>query len=90
MIYFDSYTHGQDPIEVDHDMVREWTSVCHDKEFKKHGLWIRYDATRATSRWTYVERKRPFLVERAYGNQVASSKTLSGAIKLAREFLAEV
>lgn len=71
--------------------VRAWTKVCHDRTLRNRGLWIDYDATRDTSRWVCVERKRPFTVRRMSDlSIVTASKTLEGALKLAMKYMRDL
>ena len=57
-----------------------WESICHQPRF----LVIRHNPYCNTSRWNFVERKRPFLVQDSrFLDTYASSKTLAGAMKAA-------
>jgi len=68
--------------------VREWTAICHGGDM----IYIQHLPRRDTSRWVTVDRKRPYLVKSwvkgrsgTYSREFGASKTLAGALKLAKE-----
>lgn len=73
---------GGDPIPSDVAVVA-WEEICHGQRGKDF-LHIDYSASRNPSRWTYAKNKRPFIVYTRHWTKVGASKTLAGALKIAR------
>lgn len=71
----------------------EWTDICQDRT--TDFVMVHHVATRNTSRWNFVERKRPFEVcyrsRKAVGwAEMSSHKTLEAAIKAANKLAKEI
>lgn len=67
------------------ELVREWTAFCHGQEGKKF-YFILHEPSRMPSRWTYAERKRPFIVYDQGWHRWSAHKTLDAAVNAARKF----
>jgi len=63
-----------------------WRTVCHRK---RDFLWIWHQPFRDISRWTHVDRKRPFLVTVGHRHEASAHETLAAAIKAARAYAKE-
>jgi len=67
-------------------LVREWVTYCHDRALRSSALIVDYESLIDVSRWSCKPRRRPFVVRRADTlGIVAGSKTLDGALRLARK-----
>lgn len=79
-------TPGTDGLsEFDGVPVVEWTSVC--RGMRSNVCFINHNPLVDTSRWTCQPRKRPFVVlDRNWGS-LGGSKTLEGALRIARRHL---
>jgi hypothetical protein len=60
--------------------VRKWEDVCHEKGF----IFIRHDEQRMVGKHGLVDRKLPFMVCSRGRDQIGASRTLAGAIKIAK------
>ena len=61
--------------------VNRWEDICQQKE---NFIFIKHEDYRSISRWDSAIRKRPYLVYSSKRYQIGASKTLSGAIKIAK------
>lgn len=62
----------------------EWTEISQ----QRMGAWIAYSDLRDVSKFVSVERKRPFIVRSLRSrDDIGSSKTLEGAIRIAKAHL---
>lgn len=65
------------------ELVREWTAICHGQEGARF-YFISHEPSRMPSRWTYAERKRPFIVYDRNWFRWSAHETLDAAVKSAR------
>lgn len=65
----------------------EWTEICNRKKEK---IFITHEDFRDTSRWTFVERKRKYMVYvNNHCHHLSSHATLAAAEKAAAKFAQE-
>ena len=67
-------------------MVREWTDYCHDRALRRVALIVDHEPLVEVGRWSCKPRLRPFVVRSASTlGIIAGSKTLDGAMRIARK-----
>lgn len=67
----------------------KWTDICHGQRGKDF-LFIKHEAIRHTSRWSYADNKRPFIVRDRNWFKWGASSTLEGAFAIAKRVQKEL